>query len=231
MSLYESQLRDLFRERVLVIDGAMGTMIQRHALSEADYRGDRFSGHSHDLKGNNDLLALTRPDIIRGIHDEYFAAGADFVETNTFSATAVAQADYRLESIVHELNVTAARLAKASAAAWTQKTPRKPRFVAGSIGPTNRTLSISPDVNDPAFRAVTFDEVRQAYAEQVHGLLDGGVDVLLVETIFDTLNAKAALVAIEDVFEARGERLPIMISVTIVDRSGRTLSGQTIDAF
>ena len=224
-------LSEILSRRIVILDGAMGTMIQRHKPTEADYRGARFREHSHDVKGNNDLLVLTRPEIVRGIHDEYFAAGADMVETNTFAATAIAQADYALESIVYELNVEAARLAKASAAVWTAKTPHKPRFVAGSIGPMNRTLSISPSVNDPAFRAVTFDQVCTAYAEQVRGLIDGGADVLLVETIFDTLNAKAALVAVEDVFAERGVRLPVMISVTITDRSGRTLSGQTIDAF
>jgi 5-methyltetrahydrofolate--homocysteine methyltransferase len=224
-------LSQLLSERLLILDGAMGTMIQRHKLVEADYRGARFRDHSHDLKGDNDLLVLTRPEIIRGIHDEYFAAGADMVETNTFNGTTIAQADYALEPIVYELNVEAARLAKQAAAAWTARTPKKPRFVAGAIGPTNRTLSISPDVNDPAFRAVTFDQVRVAYAEQVRGLIDGGADVLLVETIFDTLNAKAALVAVEEVFVEKGVRLPLMISVTITDRSGRTLSGQTVDAF
>ncbi|MGO8995679.1 MAG: homocysteine S-methyltransferase family protein, partial [Polyangiaceae bacterium] len=224
-------LQELLASRILIMDGAMGTMIQRHKPTEADYRGARFRAHSHDLKGDNDILVLTRPEIVRGIHDEYFAAGADMVETNTFAATSVAQADYALESVVYELNVEAARLAKASAAEWTKRTPKKPRFVAGSIGPMNRTLSISPSVNDPAFRAVTFDQVRASYAEQVRGLIDGGADTLLVETIFDTLNAKAALVAIDEVFAERGTRLPIMISVTITDRSGRTLSGQTIDAF
>ncbi|MCX6551607.1 MAG: methionine synthase, partial [Acidobacteria bacterium] len=227
----QDSLRAILRTRPLVIDGAMGTMVQRHSLTEADFRGPRFAGHDRDLKGNNDLLVLTRPDVIGGIHDAYLEAGADVIETSTFNGTSIAQADYGLESVVYELNVAAARLAKDRAAAWTARTPGRPRFVAGAIGPTNKTLSLSPDVNNPAFRAVTFGQVKDAYAEQVRGLLDGGCDVLLVETIFDTLNAKAALVAIDEVFEARGTGIPVMISVTITDRSGRTLSGQTIDAF
>jgi 5-methyltetrahydrofolate--homocysteine methyltransferase len=221
----------LLRQRVLILDGAMGTMIQRYQLTEEDFRGDRLKDHPSDLKGNSDLLILTRPDVIGAIHREYLAAGADIIETNTFTSTAIAQADYGLESLVYELNVNGARIAREAAAEWTARTPDKPRFVAGSIGPMNRTLSISPDVNDPAFRGMTFDQAREAYAEQVRGLVDGGADVLLLETIFDTLNAKAAIVAIEEVFEARGVRLPLMISVTITDRSGRTLSGQTLDAF
>ena len=224
-------LHDLLGRRILVLDGAMGTMIQRHGLGEADYRGERLREHSHDLKGDNEVLVLTRPEVIAGIHDEYLAAGADIIETNSFSSTAIAQADYQLQPLVYELNVAAARLARAAADGWTARTPDRPRFVAGALGPTNRTLSISPDVNDPTFRAVTFDQVRAAYAEQAHGLIEGGVDLLLVETIFDTLNAKACLVAIDEVFEALGRRLPLIISVTITDRSGRTLSGQTIDAF
>jgi 5-methyltetrahydrofolate--homocysteine methyltransferase len=224
-------LESILRERPLILDGAMGTMVQRHGLTEADFRGRRFAGHGRDLKGNNDLLVLTQPDVISGIHHAYLEAGADIIETSTFNGTAIAQADYGLEAIVYELNVAAAGLARDAAGAWTGKTPGRPRFVAGAIGPTNRTLSLSPDVNNPAFRAVTFAQVRDAYTEQVRGLLDGGCDVLLVETIFDTLNAKAALVAIEEVFATRGTRVPIMISVTITDRSGRTLSGQTIDAF
>ena len=219
------------RDRILVLDGAMGTMIQRHGLSEADFRGERFANHPHDLRGDNDLLVLTRPDVIRGVHDAYLAAGADIIETNTFNSTAISQADYGLEALAYELNVEGARLAREAAAAWTARTPGKPRFVAGAIGPTNRTLSISPDVNNPAFRALTFDELRDAYKDQVRGLMDGGCDALLIETIFDTLNAKAAIVACEEVFESRGARLPIMISVTITDNSGRTLSGQTIEAF
>jgi 5-methyltetrahydrofolate--homocysteine methyltransferase len=219
------------RNRILVLDGAMGTMIQRHNLSEADFRGARFADHAQDLRGDNDLLVLTRPDIVRGVHDAYLAAGADIIETNTFNGTAISQADYRLEALAYELNVEGARLAREAAAAWTAKTPDKPRFVAGAIGPTNRTLSISPDVNNPAYRALTFDQLRDAYKDQVRGLMDGGCDALLIETIFDTLNAKAAIVACEEVFESRGARLPIMISVTITDNSGRTLSGQTIEAF
>ncbi len=224
-------LTDLLARRILVLDGAMGTMIQRHELGEADYRGTRFASHPHDLKGNSDLLVLTRPDVIGGIHREYLAAGADLIETNTFTGTSIAQADYHLESIVYDLNVEAARIAKEAAAEWSDRTPDKPRFVAGSIGPTNRTLSISPRVDDPSFRAVTFDQVRESYAEQIRGLMDGGVDVLLAETAFDTLNLKACIVAMEEVFAATGRRLPVMLSVTITDRSGRTLSGQTIDAF
>ncbi len=224
-------LRTALGQRILVLDGAMGTMIQRRALTEADFRGSRFADHPRDLKGNGDVLALTRPDVIGGIHRAYLEAGADIIETNTFTSTTIAQADYGLEPLVYELNVAAAALAKAAAAEWTAKTPDRPRFVAGSIGPTNRTLSISPDVNNPAFRAVTFDALREAYEEQVRGLIDGGSDLLLLETIFDTLNAKAAIVAIENVFEEKGVRLPLMISVTITDRSGRTLSGQTLDAF
>ncbi|MCA9509916.1 MAG: methionine synthase, partial [Myxococcales bacterium] len=224
-------LPDLLRERILVLDGAMGTMIQGFGLGEADFRGDRLRDHASDLKGNNELLSLTRPDVIGEIHERFLAAGADILETNTFGANAIAQADYGTQALVRELNVASARVAREAAERWTARTPDKPRFVAGAIGPTPKTLSLSPDVNDPAFRTLTFAELRDAYAEQVHGLLDGGVDVLLVETIFDTLNAKAALVAIDEVSEARGVRLPIMISVAITDASGRTLSGQTVDAF
>jgi len=224
-------LRDLLGRRILILSGAMGTMIQRHALSEQDYRGERFAGHPHDLKGNNDLLVLTRPDVIVGIHEAYLEAGADVIETNTFSSTSIAQADYGLEPVVFELNVAAARLSRGVADAWMARFPERPCFVAGNLGPTNRTLSISPDVNDPTFRAVTFDQVRAAYAEQARGLVEGGVDLLLLETIFDTLNAKAALVAIEEVFDEVGRRLPVVISMTITDRSGRTLSGQTVEAF
>ena len=224
-------LHAALRERILVLDGAMGTMIQRYKLTEADFRGDRFSGHLRDLRGNSDLLVLTRPDVIGAIHREYLDAGADIIETNTFTSTAIAQADYGLESLVYELNVAGARLAREAADEWTARTPERPRFVAGSIGPMNRTLSISPDVNNPAYRGMTFDQARSAYEEQVRGLLDGGVDLLLLETIFDTLNAKAAIVAVENVFEQRQIRVPILISVTITDRSGRTLSGQTLDAF
>jgi 5-methyltetrahydrofolate--homocysteine methyltransferase len=231
MTKTEEILRATMAKRIVLLDGAMGTMIQRHKLKEADYRGERFANHSVDVKGDNDLLVLTRPDVIAGIHDGYLAVGSDIIETNTFNANTIAQADYKLESIVYELNVEAARLAKRLTAAWTAKTPERPRFVAGALGPTNRTLSMSPDVNDAAYRAVTFDQVKDAYAEQVRGLIDGGADLLIPETVTDTLNLRAALVAIEQVFEEKGVRLPLMLSVTIVDQSGRTLSGQTIDAF
>ncbi|HXH11282.1 MAG TPA: methionine synthase [Alphaproteobacteria bacterium] len=224
-------LEGLLSQRILLMDGAMGTMIQRYRLAEADFRGARFRNHPHDLQGDNDLLTLTRPDVVTAIHHAYLEAGSDIIETNTFTATAVSQADYGLESLVYELNLQAARLAKQAAAEWTAQTPDRPRFVAGSIGPTNRTLSLSPDVNNPAYRTLTFDQLRDAYAEQVRGLIDGGVDLLLVETIFDTLNAKAAIVAIQETFDEKGVRLPLMLSVTITDRSGRTLSGQTIEAF
>ena len=226
-----ARLRELLDRRVLILDGAMGTMIQRYKLSEEGWRGERFRDHHKDLKGNSDALILSRPDVISAIHHEYLAAGADIIETNTFSSTVIGQGDYDLEPLVYELNVEGARLARAAADEWSAKTPDKPRFVAGSIGPMNRTLSISPEVNNPAFRGMTFDQCRAAYEEQIRGLIDGGADVLLLETIFDTLNAKAGIVAIENVFEERGVRLPLMISVTITDRSGRTLSGQTLDAF
>jgi 5-methyltetrahydrofolate--homocysteine methyltransferase len=224
-------LKKLLAERILVLDGAMGTMVQRHKLTEADFRGERFKDHAKDLKGNNDVLVLTRPDVIAGIHAEYLAAGADIIETNTFSGTSVSQADYGLEAFAYELNFEATRLAKRVAEEWTAKTPHQPRFVAGSLGPTTKTLSISPDVNNPAFRAITFDEMRDAFKDQARGLIDGGSDLLLVETQIDTLNAKAALVAIAEVFEEQGRRLPVMVSATLTDRSGRTLSGQTLDAF
>src|SRR4051812_9080907 len=224
-------LHDLLSRRILVLDGAMGTMIQRHRLTEQDFRGDRFSAHSHDLKGDNDVLVLTRPDVIAGIHREYLEAGSDIIETNSFNSNAIAQADYGLEGLVYELNLNAAKLARAAADEYSAITPDQPRFVAGSMGPTNRILSISPDVNNPAFRNMTFDQLREAFKEQVRGLVDGGCDLLLLETIVDTLNAKAGIVAIEEVFEEKGVRLPLMISATITDRSGRTLSGQTIDAF
>jgi 5-methyltetrahydrofolate--homocysteine methyltransferase len=224
-------LHDLLARRILILDGAMGTMIQRHKLTEQDFRGSRFAGHGHDLKGDNDVLVLTRPDVIAGIHREYLEAGSDIIETNSFNSNAIAQADYGLEALVYELNFECARLARAAADEYTAKTPDQPRFVAGSMGPTNRILSISPDVNNPAFRNITFDELREAFKTQVRGLIDGGCDLLLLETIVDTLNAKAGIVAVEEVFEEKGVRLPLMISVTITDRSGRTLSGQTIDAF
>ena len=224
-------LQHLLSRRILVLDGAMGTMIQRHQLTEQDFRGTRFAAHGHDLRGDNDVLVLTRPEVIAGIHCEYLEAGADIIETNSFNSNAVAQADYGLESIVYELNLEAAKIARAAAQEYTQRTPEKPRFVAGSMGPTNRILSISPDVNNPAARNITFDGLCVAFKEQVRGLIDGGCDLLLLETIVDTLNAKAGIVAIEEVFEEKGVRLPLMISVTVTDRSGRTLSGQTIDAF
>jgi 5-methyltetrahydrofolate--homocysteine methyltransferase len=226
-----TELETLLAERILILDGAMGTMIQARGLEEADFRGDRFPDPGKDLKGDNELLCLTRPDVIRDIHDAYCAAGADVIETNTFGATRIAQADYGMEALVGELNLEAARLAREVADAWTAKTPDRPRFVAGAIGPTNKTLSISPDVNDAAFRDISFDALREAYAEQTQALIEGGVDILMIETIFDTLNAKAAIVAAREVLEELDLELPIMISVTITDRSGRTLSGQTVDAF
>ena len=226
-----AELKALLEQRILILDGAMGTMIQRHKLQEADYRGTRFAGHSHDLKGNNDLLLLTRPEVIRGIHAEYLAAGADIIETNTFNSNAVSQADYKLESLVYELNVAGAKLAREVCDEFTAKDPAKPRFVAGVLGPTSRTATISPDVNDPGFRNTSFDELVENYSEAIRGLTDGGADILLVETIFDTLNAKAALFSIEQFFEKTGRRWPVMISGTITDASGRTLSGQTPEAF
>jgi 5-methyltetrahydrofolate--homocysteine methyltransferase len=226
-----ADIREILEKRILILDGAMGTMIQRHKLEEEDFRGDRFKDFEHPLKGNNDLLSLTRPDIIRDIHREYYASGADIAETNTFSGTTIAQADYHLEDIVYELNYESARLAREAADEFTAKEPHKPRFVAGSLGPTNRTASMSPDVNDPGFRAVSFEELRVAYREQAKGLIEGGSDLLLVETVFDTLNAKAALFAIDELQEELGSNLPIMVSGTITDASGRTLSGQTAEAF
>ncbi|HEV7489509.1 MAG TPA: homocysteine S-methyltransferase family protein [Rhodanobacteraceae bacterium] len=239
-------LLDQLARRILVIDGAMGTMVQSYRLDEHDYRGDRFvegfdrihepardaqANPGGDLKGNNDLLTLTRPDIISAIHTAYLDAGADMVETNTFNATAVSQADYRLQHLVYELNRDGARLARRCCDAAQAKTPGKPRFVIGVLGPTSRTASISPDVNDPGFRNTSFDELRATYREAAEGLIDGGADTIMVETIFDTLNAKAALYAVDELFEARGARLPVMISGTITDLSGRTLSGQTAEAF
>jgi 5-methyltetrahydrofolate--homocysteine methyltransferase len=219
------------KKRILVLDGAMGTMLQRYNFSEEDFRGERFKDFPHSLKGNNDLLSLTQPKAIRDIHAQYFEAGADIVETNTFSGTTIGMADYHLEDLVYELNFESAKIAREVADEFTAKNLEKPRFVAGSIGPTNRTASMSPDVNDPGYRAVTFDDLRIAYKQQVEALLDGGVDLLLVETIFDTLNAKAALFAIEEVKDERKIDIPIMVSGTITDASGRTLSGQTVEAF
>ena len=226
-----AHIKEILEKRILILDGAMGTMIQRHKLEEEDFRGDRFKDFEHPLKGNNDLLSITRPDIIKNIHREYFAAGADIGETNTFSGTTIAQADYYLKDIVYELNYESARLAREAADEFTAKEPNKPRFVAGALGPTNRTASMSPDVNDPGFRAITFEELRVAYREQAKGLIEGGSDLLLIETVFDTLNAKAALFAIDELQEELGTNLPIMVSGTITDASGRTLSGQTAEAF
>jgi len=230
MSDVETTLRKLASERILVLDGAMGTMIQQRKFSEADFRAERFKDWGRDLKGNNDLLILTQPDAIREIHLEYFRAGADIVETNTFSSTTIAQADYGMEALAYELNVEGARLARQAGDIAAEEDGR-PRFVAGAIGPTNRTASISPDVNNPGFRAVTFDELATAYGEAARGLIEGGADALLIETIFDTLNAKAAVFALEEIFAELGRRLPVMISGTITDLSGRTLSGQTPTAF
>lgn len=225
-------IKEALQSRILVIDGAMGTMIQRHKLTEADYRGERFKNWHTDVKGNNDLLSITKPEIIIDIHKLYLESGADIIETNTFSSTVIAMADYDMQSLAYELNVASAKCARIAADAYSKKDPSKPRFVAGSIGPLNKTLSLSPDVNNPGFRAVNFDEVVDAYYEQVKGLVDGEVDLLLVETIFDTLNAKAAIFAIKKFFRDKGiPELPIMISGTITDASGRTLSGQTLEAF
>lgn len=224
-------IQDLLKSRILVLDGAMGTMIQKHKFSEEDYRGQRFADYPSPLQGNNDLLTLTQPEAILEIHRQYFEAGADIAETNTFSSTSVAMADYDMQELVYELNVEAAKLAKQAADEYTAKTPEKPRYVAGSMGPTNKTASMSPDVNDPGYRAISFDELKAAYYEQIKGLVDGGADLLLVETVFDTLNAKAALFAIEEYKEATGKDLPVMVSGTITDASGRTLSGQTAEAF
>ena len=225
-------IQDCLKERILIIDGAMGTMIQKHKLEEKDYRGERFKDWPSDLKGNNDLLCLTQPDIIEGIHREYLEAGADIIETNTFNAQVISMADYHMESLAFEINVAAAKIARKAADDYTARNPEKPRFVAGAIGPMNKTLSLSPDVNNPGFRAVTFDEVADAYYEQVKGLVEGGAQLLLIETIFDTLNAKAAIFAIKKYFrDSNQPELPILISGTITDASGRTLSGQTLEAF
>jgi 5-methyltetrahydrofolate--homocysteine methyltransferase len=235
-------LEAALRQRILILDGGMGTMLQGHQLDEAGFRGERFvhghdSHHTHDhpggcdLKGNNDLLTLTKPEIIRGVHEAYLDAGADLIETNTFNATRISQADYHLQHLAHELNRDGARLARAACDAYTARNPAKPRFVIGVLGPTSRTASLSPDVNDPGFRNVTFEELVVNYTESADGLIDGGADIIMVETIFDTLNAKAALFALSELFRARGHRVPVMISGTITDRSGRTLSGQTAEAF
>ncbi|CCG52481.1 Methionine synthase, homocysteine S-methyltransferase domain [Flavobacterium indicum GPTSA100-9 = DSM 17447] len=222
-----SKIQEELKKRILVLDGAMGTMLQRNKFEEADFRGNRFADFPHPLKGNNDLLSITQPEAVKAVHRAYFAAGADIVETNTFSGTTIGMADYHMEDLVYELNYQSAKIAREVADEFTDK----PRFVAGSIGPTNRTASMSPDVNDPGYRAVTFDELKLAYKQQVEALIDGGSDLLLVETIFDTLNAKAALFAIEEVKEERKIDIPVMVSGTITDASGRTLSGQTVEAF
>lgn len=226
-----SKIHEALKNRILILDGAMGTMLQRYKFTEEDFRGERFADFPHPLKGNNDLLSLTQPEAIKEVHRKYFEAGADIVETNTFSSTTIGMADYHMEHLVYELNYESARLAREVADEFTKANPDKSRFVAGSIGPTNRTASMSPDVNDPGFRAITFDELVIAYKEQVKALIDGGSDILLVETIFDTLNAKAALFAIEEVKEELDVDVPVMVSGTITDASGRTLSGQTVEAF
>src|SRR4029079_17626764 len=220
-------LHEALKQRILVLDGAMGTMVQRYQLTEGEFRGERFRDFHRDLRGNNDLLTLTRPEVIRAIHSEYLEAGADILETNTFNSTSISQADYELGHVVAELNLEAAKLAREVADGFSARTPGKPRFVAGVLGPMNRTLSLSPDVNDPGYRAVSYDQVKDAYKVAVKALVEGAVDILLVETIFDTLNAKAALFAIDEHFEELGFKLPLMISGTITDASGRTLSGQT----
>lgn len=222
-----TSIYEILKQRILVLDGAMGTMLQRNQFEEADFRGERFKDFPHPLKGNNDLLSITQPEAVKAVHRAYFEAGADIVETNTFSGTTIGMADYHMEDLVYELNYQSAKIAREVADEFTDK----PRFVAGSIGPTNRTASMSPDVNDPGYRAVTFDDLRLAYRQQVEALMDGGADLLLVETIFDTLNAKAALFAIEEVKEERQSDIPVMVSGTITDASGRTLSGQTVEAF
>jgi 5-methyltetrahydrofolate--homocysteine methyltransferase len=224
-------IEEILLKKILVLDGAMGTMLQDYKFSEEDFRGDRFVNHPCSLKGNNDLLSLTQPEAIKTVHRKYFEVGADIVETNTFSSTSIGMGDYQMEPWVYEMNFESAKLARQVADEFTKKNPDKPRFVAGSIGPTNRTASMSPDVNDPGYRAVTFDELLVSYTEQVKGLIDGGSDVLLVETIFDTLNAKAALFAIDALKEKNNWDVPVMVSGTITDASGRTLSGQTVEAF
>ncbi|WP_445385696.1 homocysteine S-methyltransferase family protein [Robiginitalea sp. IMCC44478] len=226
-----SEIESLLQNRILVLDGAMGTMLQQYSFKEADFRGNRFTDWDQPLQGNNDLLSLTQPEAILEIHSKYLEAGADIIETNTFSATSIAMADYGMQEQVYEINKAAAGIAREAADRFSRKQPDKPRFVAGSIGPTNKTASMSPDVNDPGYRAISFNELRESYKEQITGLLDGGVDILLVETVFDTLNAKAALFAIEEVREERAIDIPVMISGTITDASGRTLSGQTAEAF
>lgn len=224
-------IRKQLEDRILVLDGAMGTMIQRHKLDEEDFRGNQFQNSKVDLKGNNDLLSITRPEIIQEIHEQYLEAGADIVETNTFSGTTIAQSDYKLEDAVYDINFESAKLARLACDKFTKQNPDRPRFVAGAMGPTNRTASMSPNVSDPGFRAITFDELATAYKEQAKGLIEGGSDLLLIETVFDTLNAKAAIFGVLELYEEIGKELPIMISGTITDASGRTLSGQTVEAF
>ncbi len=231
MNIVKEKLAHLLTEKILILDGAMGTMIQGHKLEEHDFRNDALATHPKPLKGNNDLLSITRPEVIRDIHAIYFEAGADIAETNTFSSTTIAQADYGLEHLVYDLNYQSAKIAREVADEFTEREPNKPRFVAGSLGPTNRTASLSPDVNDPGYRAITFDQLVTAYREQAIGLIDGGVDMLLIETVFDTLNAKAALFALNVLLEEKDLDMPIMVSGTITDASGRTLSGQTTEAF
>ena len=226
-----ANIYDILKDKILVLDCAMGTMIQEYKFSESDYRGSRFKDHPCSVKGNNDLLSITQPEAIKSIHEKYLEVGSDIIETNTFSSTSIGMADYSMESIVYDINFESAKIAKEAALKYSKITPKKPRFVAGSIGPTNRTASMSPDVNDPGFRAITFDDLVKAYSEQINALIDGGVDILLIETIFDTLNAKAALFAVDSVLEQRNLSVPIMISGTITDASGRTLSGQTVEAF
>ena len=227
----KTTIHDELRKRILVLDGAMGTMLQRYKFTEEDFRGEQFKDWPSPVQGNNDMLSITQPEAIAEVHANYFEAGADIVETNTFSGTTIAMADYGMEDYVYELNYESAKIAKKVAQEFTEKEPEKPRFVAGAMGPTNKTASMSPDVNDPGFRAISFDELRTAYKQQAKALLDGGVDLLLVETIFDTLNAKAALFAIEEIKEERNIEIPVMVSGTITDASGRTLSGQTAEAF
>ena len=225
------KIKDILKERIVILDGAMGTMIQRYKLTEQDFRNEQLKDHPHPLKGNNDLLSITRPDIIKEIHRQYFTAGADIIETNTFGSTTVAQADYHLEHLVYDINYQAAKIAREVADEFTRQEPDKPRFVAGSMGPTTKLASMSPDVNNPGYRAITFDQLAVAFKEQARGLLDGGADLLLLETITDTLNVKAALFAIEELFDETGKQVPVMVSGTITDASGRILSGQTAEAF
>ncbi|HAX14392.1 MAG TPA: 5-methyltetrahydrofolate--homocysteine methyltransferase, partial [Leeuwenhoekiella sp.] len=227
----KNNIQEELKKRILILDGAMGTMLQRYKFTEKDFRGERFKDWPTPVQGNNDMLSITQPDAIAQVHAKYFEAGADIVETNTFSGTTIAMADYGMEEFVYELNFESAKIAKKVALEFTALEPEKPRFVAGAIGPTNKTASMSPDVNDPGFRAISFDELRIAYKQQAEALIDGGVDILLVETVFDTLNAKAALFAIEEIKEERNIEIPVMVSGTITDASGRTLSGQTAEAF